>query len=270
VQSLATQQLPLGMQLLLALQIRWPLGQEQTPPEHFSPTTGQSESLQQLVLAMQIAPHSLEVDPQKQLPALQIPSSPQSVSLQQPLPDWHAPLHTRCPLGHWQVPEQNWPGMVQSASEQQLAVGMQLLLARQIFWPPGQPHWPFEPHIWPLTLQSEPVQQLPPGMQELLALHAFCPPGHWHEPPEHCCPDTEQSLLLQQFPCTMHAPLQILYPPGHWQVPLMHCWPPTAVHSVESQQPLVGAQPVGLQALSPALSKYRQSPVVGSQTPICS
>jgi hypothetical protein len=60
-------------------------------------------------------------------PSLQMPPGPQSEATQQPVPTAHAPLHTLSPGPHAQTPSAPhfWPGMVQSASPQHLAAGMQ-------------------------------------------------------------------------------------------------------------------------------------------------
>lgn len=83
----------------------------------------------------------------------------------------------QAPPGEQVAPATTWQasgGEVQSAAVQQLATGMQELLAAQTFWPAGQPHEPPAPEqVSPVTVQSPVVQQAPLGMQLLLALQTF-------------------------------------------------------------------------------------------------
>jgi len=145
VQSLAVQQLLVGMQVFVELQMRLPPGQAQAPggpPLHTSPLTGHSAAEQQAESEM----HELLV------------------------------AQVCWPAGQEQLPPmplQCWPASGQSVSAQQVPFLMQILAESQTCWLAGQVHAPALQMPPAMPEQSASLQQLPLGMQLLLAGHTF-------------------------------------------------------------------------------------------------
>ena len=114
-------------------------GQAQASEIHFFPFR-HSPSPQQPVVATHFVGQVLRA-PQLQLPPEQVPPVPQSPSIQQPLPAWHEPLHTRLPAGHSQEPPSHCCPVtaVQSPSAQQAEAAMQVPSHARVSLPHS--HW---------------------------------------------------------------------------------------------------------------------------------
>jgi hypothetical protein len=118
-------------------------------------------------------------------------------------------VHTRWPVGHWQVPMLQMRPLtaLQSLSTQQEVMGMHAASGAQNFCMEGQLQEPPAPlHMVPPP-QSLLSQHEVCGMQLCDAVHAFRPAVHWQLPPTavHTSPVTApQSLLVQQLLSGMH------------------------------------------------------------------
>jgi hypothetical protein len=181
-QSLAVQQLALGMHELVAPQMRLPPAHWQVPgsPTQLWPLTTHSDEVQQFEFEMHepVPAHACVAPGHEQVPPMPLhfsPESGQSASMQQVLLLMQVlkVAHSRCPVGQTQAPPWHTElPTVQSELVQQFDDGMQL--APQTFWPAGQVHMPpGDGQVWPATVQSPLVQQVDARMQLEVALHVL-------------------------------------------------------------------------------------------------
>jgi hypothetical protein len=251
------------------LQSFWPAGQAQALFWQVLPPV-QSALEQQPVVATQTPLHSMAPVPQKHWPVWHKPLKPQSGSLQHPVIEAQAPLQTCWPAGQVQAPLalHVWPVTVQSPSLQQFALGMHRLVLAHGRWSPGQAQVPAE-HVSPATVHSASVQQLAAGRHRARAAHALSPALHLQVPVawSHTAPESGQSPSVQQDALRTHAVWQTFSVSAQAQVPSWQVWPAIWVHSASAQQPSVGAQPTGVQALSPLLSSHWHFPSLSWQVP---